>query len=92
MAILSPASAIKPELVDSACRTIESWGFRPVVSRHCKGVNGSYSGTAEERIADIRQALADPSVRAIMCSRGGYGVVHLLEHFEPGLWSRDPNG
>ena len=25
-----------------------------------------------------------------MCSRGGYGVVHLLEHFEPGLWSRDP--
>lgn len=90
VAILSPASAIKNELVDSACATLESWGFRPVVMPHCKGNCGSYSGTAEERLADIRQALADPSVRAILCSRGGYGVVHLLEHFEPGMWQRDP--
>lgn len=90
VAILSPASAIKNELVDSACKTLESWGFRPVVCPHCKGSWGSYSGTVDERIADIREALADESVRAILCSRGGYGVVHLLEHFEPGLWQRDP--
>ena len=90
VAILSPASAIKNELIDSACRTFESWGFRPIICPHSKGSNGSYSGSVEERLADIRQAVEDPSVRAIMCSRGGYGVVHLLEHFEPGLWSRDP--
>ncbi len=90
VAILSPASAIKNELVDSACKTLESWGFRPVVCPHCKGSWGSYSGTIEERMADIREALADESVRAILCSRGGYGVVHLLEHFEPGMWQRDP--
>ncbi len=90
VAILSPASAIKNELVDSACKTLESWGFRPVVCPHCKGSWGSYSGTVEERMADIREALADESVRAILCSRGGYGVVHLLEHFEPGMWQRDP--
>ncbi len=90
VAILSPASAIKNELVDSACKALESWGFRPVVCPHCKGSWGSYSGTVEERMADIREALADESVRAILCSRGGYGVVHLLEHFEPGMWQRDP--
>ena len=90
IAILSPASAIKNELIDSACATLRSWGFRPVVCAHSKGKWGSYSGTVEERLADIHDALADPSVRAILCARGGYGVVHLLEHFEPGLWSRDP--
>lgn len=50
VAILSPASAIKPELVDSACKTIESWGLRPIVCPHCKGTFGSYSGTDRKSV------------------------------------------
>ena len=36
----------------------------------------------EERLADLQQAMDDPSVRLILCSRGGYGVVHLLSHID----------
>ena len=80
IAIITPASKINPEYVDGACTEIERRGFIPVVSKHCKGEHGSYSGTAEERLEDLKAALGDPDVRAILCSRGGYGVVHLLEH------------
>ncbi len=90
IAIVSPASRIDPRLVDGACRTIESWGFRPIVSMHCKGEVGSFSGTVDERLSDLRQAFANPEVRAVLCSRGGYGVVQLLEHLDVSMWRNDP--
>ncbi|MDE6403145.1 MAG: LD-carboxypeptidase, partial [Muribaculaceae bacterium] len=78
IAILSPASAIDPALVRGAADTISALGYRPLVMPHALGRSGTYSATASERLADMTQALADPSVRAILCSRGGYGAVHLL--------------
>lgn len=80
IAIISPASHILPEYVDGACQTITQLGFQPVVSTHCKGQSGGYSGTIEQRLADFLEALHNPEVKAILCSRGGYGVVHLLEY------------
>lgn len=90
IAIVSPASHIRHEYVDGACRIIEQWGYEPVVGAHCKGVCGTYSGTVEERLADLTAAFADKSVKAILCSRGGYGVVHLLERIDSSLLSDNP--
>lgn len=80
IAIISPASHILPDYVDGACNAIDQMGFQPVVSNHCKGQCGGYSGTIEQRLADFLEALHNPEVKAILCSRGGYGVVHLLEY------------
>ena len=80
IAIISPASHILPDYVDGACNAIAQLGFQPVVSTHCRGQCGGYSGTIEQRLADFLEALHNPEVKAILCSRGGYGVVHLLEY------------
>lgn len=90
VAILSPASHIKDALVDGACNVLAQWGFEPVVCNHCKGRCGTYSASSEERLADLTWALNEPSVRAIMCSRGGYGAVHLLHELHHDLLTRDP--
>jgi len=82
IAIVSPASSIRPEYVDGACRVITQMGFEPVVGMHCKGKYGGYSGSVEERLADFLTALNDKTVKAILCSRGGYGAVHLLEYLD----------
>lgn len=79
VAILAPASIIKPEYVDGAVETLARMGFRPVVMPHTLGRHGSFSGTAADRMADFRQALDEPEVRAVICARGGYGCVHLLD-------------
>lgn len=79
VAIVSPASAIAPGLIDRAVATLRREGFNPVVYPHAEGSSGSYSAPFEERAADISNALLDPEVRAILCSRGGYGCVHLLD-------------
>lgn len=78
IAIASPASAVKREYVDGARRRLEEAGFRVRVMPGAYGSEGSFSGTQEQRLDDMRQALTDPEVRAVLCSRGGYGCVHLL--------------
>ena len=78
VAIVSPASVIDPKLVDGACDTLLKWGFEPRVYPHALAVDGSYAGSADERLNDLAAALTDPAIKAIICSRGGYGAVHLL--------------
>lgn len=79
IAIVSPASVINPDYVHGAVNVLRDHGLDPYIAPHALGSNGSYSGTVGERLDDLSGALLDPSVRAIVCSRGGYGAVHLLE-------------
>lgn len=82
IAIASPASKIDPALIDAAASALAVEGFEVEVMPHAKGVSGSFSGSAAERLGDMRQALEDESVRCVLCSRGGYGAVHLLEELD----------
>ncbi len=90
VAIVSPASVINPDYVDGAVAWLHRRGYIPVVGRHALGASGSYSGTPDERLSDIRDALADSEVRAVLCSRGGYGAVHLIPDFPVKKWEADP--
>lgn len=76
IAIVSPAGPIDRELIDKAAAVLRAEGFVPVVYPHAYGRHGYFSGTHDERYADLEAALLDPSVKAILCSRGGYGVIH----------------
>jgi muramoyltetrapeptide carboxypeptidase len=44
-----------------------------------KVVDGKYAGTVAERVSDIRWALNDPNIKAIICNRGGYGTIQLID-------------
>lgn len=79
IAILAPAGKIKPEVVNPAVRVLEEEGYRVKVMPHTFGEHGSFSGTPAERLEDFVKAWSDPEVKAIICARGGYGVVHIME-------------
>lgn len=79
IAILSPAGIARPQNVYHALPVLQEMGWEPFLTEHALGRSGTYSGTDRERFADLKNALLDPSVKAILCSRGGYGAVHLLE-------------
>lgn len=64
--------------IDSAAQVLRSWGYVPVIGQHAKDLWHGYAGTPEQRLADIMQALRDPSVKAILSSRGGYGSANVL--------------
>lgn len=91
VAIISPASTVKPEYIDGAVEFLRAEGLEPVVSRHAKGpASGSYASDMESRLGDFCEAWRDPSVRAVLCARGGYGSVHLLPHIDLEMLRDDP--
>lgn len=90
IAIVSPASVINPDYVEGATATLTAAGWNPVVYPNALGHNGSYSGTITQRLDDLSRALTDQSIRAIVCSRGGYGVVHLLDELSRLPLADDP--
>jgi len=70
---------IDPAYIDGARARLESWGFIVSEGRHARDVWGRFAGTDEDRLADIIEALNDPSVDAILCSRGGYGLQRIID-------------
>lgn len=82
IAIVSPSGRVKAEYVTDTAELLESYGLDPYISPHALGESGTFSGTADERYSDLEAALLDPDVKAILCSRGGYGAVHLLERLD----------
>lgn len=77
--IISPSGVIDPAYIDGARTRLESWGFMVSEGRHARDTWGRFAGTDEDRLADLIEALNDPSVDAILCSRGGYGLQRIID-------------
>jgi muramoyltetrapeptide carboxypeptidase len=80
--ILSPAGKIDASVVQGAAAVLEGWGLQTVIGDHAVSEHGRYSGSVNERLNDLQEAFDDPEVKVILCSRGGYGVVHLLNDLD----------
>lgn len=88
--IVAPAKAIESEHVAFAQKTMEDAGFRVVISALCLGQNHYFSGTEDERLEDLQQALNDPQVKAILCARGGYGCVQIVDRLDWTAFQKQP--
>lgn len=89
--VVSPASAAQPERITRGIEALRALGYDAIASPHVCGKHPPYfSGTIDERIADLHGAFADPSVAAIICTRGGYGSNYLLDRFDLDLIRRHP--
>ena len=78
----SPAGYITLEEVEPARKQIESWGFLVRMGSTIGRRDCTFGGTDEERRRDLQEMINDPSVRAIMCARGGYGVNRILDQLD----------
>ena len=78
IAVISPGSTPGAVNLDKGVDVLRQWGFTPVKGRHVTDAYHLWAGKKEDREADLLWALRDPAVKAIMCSRGGYGSSQLL--------------
>ncbi|RYY58605.1 MAG: LD-carboxypeptidase, partial [Chitinophagaceae bacterium] len=79
IAITSPAGAITEAELQPALQQIRSWGYRVRLGSTIGKKDFSFGGTDDERCTDLQQLLDDPSVNAILCARGGYGAVRIVD-------------
>lgn len=65
-------------------------GFEPVVSPNAGKAYGYLAGTDDERLADLNAALADPSIDAVWCLRGGNGMNRIVDRIDTAAFARYP--
>lgn len=77
--ITCPAGNITLAEIQSSIEEIESWGFKIRIGDTVGKKDFSFGGTDAERTADFQQMLDDPNLKAILCARGGYGAIRILD-------------
>ncbi len=91
ISVVSPASPpLDASKVHRGVRYFESLGYRVTISKNVFNVNGYLAGSDDERAEDINQAFADKNVKAIICSRGGYGTPRILDKIDYEIIKRNP--
>lgn len=76
--IISPSGYIDSGYIDSAKTVLERWGLKVKMGNYAFNRYGRFGGTVEQRLEDLQNAMDSDDIKLIFCSRGGYGVVHLL--------------
>lgn len=90
IAVVAPASGLKPAQFDQAVQKLESLGFKVKVGKFARGNWGLFSGTDAERVQDLHWAFSDPEIRGIWCVRGGNGAPRILPEVDFELIRKNP--
>lgn len=90
IALISTARKISLSELEPAIATLKLWGLKPVFGKNLFNVNHQFAGTAEDRIADLQEALDNPEIKAVLCVRGGYGTVQLIDKIDFSNFKKNP--
>jgi len=82
IALVSPARKISPAEVETAINIFKAWGLEVVLGDHLFASFNQFAGSDDQRQSDFQQMLDDGSIRAIICSRGGYGTVRIIDRLD----------
>lgn len=80
--ITSPAGSISLAGIQPAVQLMESWGYKTTIGSTIGKKDFTYGGTDKERLEDLQQLLDNPAIKAIMCARGGYGIVRIIDQLD----------
>lgn len=105
IAITCPAGYMPRENAQTCIDTLQAWGYKVHIGRTLNdfgrtfaGVGRTtdgaplnyFSGTDNERLTDLQQLLDDPSINAILCGRGGYGLSRIIDQIDLSAFSKHP--
>ena len=88
--IVSPAGKVKKEFVLSTVEWLEKQGYKVELGKHIFAQHFQFAGTDTQRFEDLQIALDDPECSAIICSRGGYGIVRIINQLDFARFIKNP--
>ena len=88
--LVSPSGPTRPERVARGVELLTGWGLKPVLAPNAYARQGYLAGTDDLRAADLNAAFADPAIRGVLCTRGGYGAQRVVDAVDMAAVRRDP--
>ncbi len=88
--IIAPAGEVNMEKILNSKKYFEQHGFKVKFGSNIDKCINYLAGTDEERAQDINNAFADSEIKAIICARGGYGTIRLIDNVDFKLIKSNP--
>lgn len=76
--------------ITQAVKSLKQLGLTPVLGTYTGEKNQHLAGTDPQRVADIHTMFADPSIHGIVCLRGGYGALRILDMIDWEMIAANP--
>lgn len=76
--LVSPSGKIHPDIIREAERYLTNAGFLTLVGKHALDSWHQFAGEDVYRAEDFNEMLHNPKVKAIWCTRGGYGAIRVV--------------
>ena len=78
IAIVASARKVSREELQPAIELFKSWGLEVMLSKNLFEAENQYAGSDAERAADLQTMFDDETVKAVICARGGYGILRII--------------
>ncbi|HOY30705.1 MAG TPA: LD-carboxypeptidase [Bacteroidales bacterium] len=88
--IAVPARKISPEELQPAIDILKNWGFEPVLASNIYDKHHQYAGTDSDRIRGFQELLDNEEIKAILCARGGYGSMRIIDELDFSVFKKKP--
>ena len=88
--ITCPAGNISRADIEPACKQLKEWGFEVRIGNTVGKKDFTFGGTDAERLADLQEMMDDPGLQGILCARGGYGLIRIIDHLDFSQFSQRP--
>lgn len=82
VAIVSPSFCIDENILTEAVTFLEKWGLKVRIGKNAANKNGPFAGNDEERLSDLQEVTNDQDIKAVFCSRGGYGLSKIINRVD----------
>ncbi|RZL50607.1 MAG: LD-carboxypeptidase [Pedobacter sp.] len=89
IAIVCPAKKL-PKSIEVGIAILQDWGLEVIQGKTVTGSFHQFSGTDQERAADLQQYLDDPSIKAVIAGRGGYGTIRIIDQLDFTAFNENP--
>jgi len=88
--ITSPSGHIQYKELLPAIQRIKSWGLTFKTGQTIGLKDGTFGGTDQQRTVDFQRMLEDPDIKAILCARGGYGAIRIIDRIDFSSLNKNP--
>lgn len=90
IALVAPARKVLYEDVSYAINYIKEKGFVPVYDDRLFLSENQFAGSDEDRAMVLQSYLDNPDIDAIICVRGGYGTVRIVDRLDFSKFVQNP--
>lgn len=90
VAIVCPAGQMEENRIANCITELQALGLEVIVGSTIGKTKNYFSGSDEERLADLQNALDDKTIKAIICGRGGYGVSRIVDKLDLHNFKKHP--